>query len=196
MSEGVITPTVCSHIKKRTKNTQAVAETNSNEFGRQGESSDSSNQVQRQPQTKGRKSVAGSCAHQSDLRRNLGLTRVASYSDLDPCVRNFWIISSVGNLSRSSSPLHAADNPSRSSGSLLRCITSESARNTSSVKLSPVFSSVSVTVFGNCLASSPTASYTRQVSHTINRSPSALVPCAARCCCRACELVSIFFQPS
>ena len=39
--------------------------------------------------------------------------------------------SSVGNLSRSSSPLHAADNPSRSSGSLLRCITSKSARNTS-----------------------------------------------------------------
>ena len=35
--------------EKGTKNTQAVAETNSNEFGRQGESSDSRNQVQRQP---------------------------------------------------------------------------------------------------------------------------------------------------
>ena len=41
---------------------------------------------------KRKKSVAGSCAHQSDLRRNLGLARVASYSVLDPCVRDFWII--------------------------------------------------------------------------------------------------------
>ena len=50
----------------------------------------------------------------------------------------------VGNPLRNSSRLHAADNPSRNSGSLLRRITSESARNTSvkmcSVKLSPVFS--------------------------------------------------------
>ena len=51
--------------------------------------------------------------------------------------------SSVGNLSRSSSPLHAADSPSRSSGSLLCCITSKSARNTCvkvcSTKLLPIF---------------------------------------------------------
>ena len=76
---------------------------------------------------------------------------------------------SVGNLSRSSSLLHAADNPSRSSGSLLRCITSKSARNTSlkkcSVKLWPVFSPAPVTAFGNCLASFPPAPYTRQVSY-------------------------------
>ena len=56
------------------------------------ESSDSGNQGQRQPWTKGRKSVAGSCAHHSSLRRNVGLARVASYSGQDPCVRSFWII--------------------------------------------------------------------------------------------------------
>ena len=87
-------------------------------------------------------------------------------------------------------------NPSRSSGSLLRCITSKSARNTyvkvCSTKLSPIFSPVPVTVFGSCLASSPTASYPRQVSYTIKRSPSALVSCAGRCCCREFELVFHF----
>ena len=43
-ANGTLLATVCSHM-----NTQAVAETSSNEFGRQGESSDSRNQVQRQP---------------------------------------------------------------------------------------------------------------------------------------------------
>ena len=61
-----------------------------------------------------------------------------------------------------------------------------------SVKLSPIFSPVSVTVFGNCLASFPTASYPRQVSYSVNSSPSALVPCAGRCCCRDCELIFHF----
>ena len=36
--------------------------------------------------------MAGSCAHQSGLRGNLGLASVASYSVQDPCVRSFWII--------------------------------------------------------------------------------------------------------
>ena len=38
---GTQSSTVCSHKKMGTENTQAVAETDSNEFGRQGESSDS-----------------------------------------------------------------------------------------------------------------------------------------------------------
>ena len=79
--------------KKGTKDTQAVAETNSNEFGRQGSVTavESSDSIQLQPQTKGKKSVAGSCALQSGLRRNLDLVRVTSYSVLDRCVKNFWI---------------------------------------------------------------------------------------------------------
>ena len=141
--------------------------------------------MQLQPQTKGKKSVASSCAQQSGLRRILNLARVTSGSP-----------SSVGNLSRSSAPLDANDNPSRSSGSLLRRFTSKSARNTSakicSVKLLPNFSPVTVTMFGYSLASVPTVSHPRQVSYAINRSPSMLVSCAGRCCCRDCELVFHF----
>ena len=73
--------------------------------------------------------------------------------------------SSDGNLSRSSSPVHAADNPSRSSGSLLRCITSKSARNTS-VKIFSIKLFANQSLLGNCLASFPTASYPRQVTQS------------------------------
>ena len=68
---GTLLTTVCSHInrKKGTENTQAIAETNSSEFGRQGS---------RNPQIPDikynficKRKVASSCAHQSSLRRNL-----------------------------------------------------------------------------------------------------------------------------
>ena len=61
------------------------------------ESSDSGDRAHNQPQTKGWKSVAGSCAHQSDLHRNLVLVRVTSCSVLNPCVKNFRI-SFIGTL--------------------------------------------------------------------------------------------------
>ena len=62
----------------------------------------------------------------------------------------------------------------------------------SSIKLSPIFSPISITVLGNCLASFPTTSYPCQVSYAIKRSPYTLVSSAGKCCCRDCELVFHF----
>ena len=145
--------------KKGTKNTQAVADTNSYEFGRQGESSDSRHQVQRQPSTKRRKSVASSCAHQSGLRRNLGLARVTSYFVLDPCVKNFWTIFVCWQALAKFFTASYRWQSFTKFRIVVALHTRKSARNTSvkicSIKLSPIFSPVSVTVFGNCRASSP-----------------------------------------
>ena len=140
---------------------------------------------------KRRKSVTSSCAHQSGLRKNLGLARVASYSVQDPCVRNFWIIfvcwQSLAKFFTTSCRWQpftkfrivvALHHPQECSQHQREDMLHQALAN--------LFASISHCVWK--LASFPTASYPRQVSYTINRSPSALVSCAGRCCCRDCEL--------
>ena len=128
--------------------------------------------------------MAGSCAYQSSLRRNLSLSRVASYSVLRLLAISREVLHHFMRLKI----LHEVQD---------RCCVASPARANTCVKvcptkLSPIFSRVSVTVFGDCLESTPTASQSRQVSHTINRSPSALVSCAELCFGRDHELVFHF----